>query len=375
MILQTRFVMSPDAAPAGASAPMITTDVGGWNIDNEPAESAPEVVVDDSDDFPAYQDEAEINEADSAEGTSDSGEASDTQTQTSEPVFKEYTFKGKVNGEEVTQEFKSQKDLDRTLARGLLAPKIHEAYTQLQNQYKTVAEDAEWASSVHDLATRNPSEFFKQVVLAYTESGNEAQDKAFDAALAEFVHDRYQHYSKLASMPEEQLKQYRQMQTAERILRENARLQELAEENQRQAEQARVQREKAEFEGWKQRELNNWYTKVSDSDRETVNEYLKIVATYAHAQLAQGVNYTWDDMSKHLSKLCDPLVRLKSVMPAQSSAQKRQEELATNQNRAAQNKEALRKQAGNPQGNKPRLAGAALHKGAVDHIMKKFFNQ
>lgn len=346
----------------------LVTDAGGWTIDTTPPEA--EVGVEVDEDYLGSSTEEE--EAEAKEVKEDDGAApvtSDAGSTAKEETWQPYRFKGVVAGEEKEVTFKTKEELDKTIARGLVAPKIYTEYKQLKSQMETLKEDAEWANEVDRLAREEPEQFFENVVLAYTQLADEKVAERFEAALADFVHKRYQYYYELAQMSEEQLKMHKQLQAAERIARENARLQELKEEMERKEREAQAARERAEFEGWKQRELTKWVREVGEEHKADILEYMRIVASHAMVQINNGKQYTYKDMSAHLEKLLNPLKQLKSMRPVTKD-----EEALKQKAIAEKNKETIKAlgsdAAATNTAKLPRLKGDALHRGAVEHIMR-----
>lgn len=290
--------------------------------------SAPKVDYDNSEDY----DNRNITDDEDSEATETSTESSsdvaDASKVASLPAeFKPYSFKGKVNGEDVAQEFKSQKDLDRTIANGLIAPKIHAAYTSLQKEVGGLREAAEWANGLVSLAKESPAEFFTHVV----------ETMIPEEALMDFVFNKNQHYTKLANMTPEDRKRHNTNIAAEKILRDQAHAAEMAAEAREQQQKALAAQEKAEFANWKTKEVSYWRSRLPESVQDKVEDYIRYVAAYAEKQLDRNPDYSYPDMSKELAKLLSPL-----KTTTQSSSSKKKEELANNQGRAQSETEKLR---------------------------------
>lgn len=288
----------------------------------------------------------ENNEGQLAEG---SGAAKDakgspkdtTSTADAASDFKPYKFEGKVNGEQVVQEFKSKKEMDITLARGIQAPKIYEAYQTTKAELEKIREDAEWGQTLQSLARENPREFFEHVI----------EELIPEAEVADWVADKYNEYANLARMPPEQRELVLFKKQAEKAMKEQEAANKAKQAAEAAQEKARAEREKAEFANWRNRELKNWESKLPDSVKANMDDYLRAVAMTAQAHLNAGRSYGLKEMSEHLAKLLQPM-----VISSNPSQQKR-EELNNVNNRNAAEKNKLRNMAqendGRP-GNKPK---------------------
>lgn len=305
----------------------------GFQHHDEPDEfevdvSAPEVDYSNDEDY----DNRNIQDDDDSEATETSTESSsdvaDASKVASLPTeFKPYSFKGKVNGEDVAQEFKSQKELDRTIANGLIAPKIHAAYTSLQKEVSGLREAAEWANGLVNLAKESPAEFFTHVV----------ETMIPERDLAEFVWQKSQHYTKLANMTPEDRKRHDTHLAAEKILRDQAHAAEMAAEAREQQEKARYAQEKLQFETWRNQEIKYWESRLPESIHADIPNYIRYIAAYAEKQLDHNPDYGPKEWSKELAKLLNPM-----KATTQSSSSLKKEELANNKGRTASETEKLR---------------------------------
>lgn len=269
------------------------------------------------------------------EGSGESGlSSSDREPQlTDAPVskvpeaFKPYEFKGKVNGEEVAQQFATQKDLDRTIANGLLAPKLHTALLAAKKDVAALKADAEWGRDLQNFAKEDPNGFLSHVF----------EHMLTEEAAAEFVYNKYQEFSKLANMTPEQRQALNTNKAAERILREQRYNQQLAEEARAEQAKAQQQQEYAKFESWKSAEVSKWTAKIPEQYRESIIENMKLVAAFAEKQISLGNEYSYKMMSKHLEKLLGPIVQI-----SMSPSDKKREELAQTQAKTKAETEKLR---------------------------------
>jgi hypothetical protein len=241
--------------------------------------------------------------------------------------YKPYEFKGKVSGEDVVQKFETQKDLDRTLANGLLAPKIYEAFTSLKKEAASLKSDAEWAQGLVGLAKENPAAFFDHVA-------NEMVD---ERDLALWVHKKYHEFESLARMSPDQLQMHRNNKAAEKLLREQAYNEELAAEAREQQEKALVAQEKVQFEAWRTSEINKWQNKLPETAQKKLPEIMELVAARALRHIDAGREYSYKRMSQDIAGL------LSAYVPnTQSPAASKREELANVQNRQQTETEKLR---------------------------------
>lgn len=243
-------------------------------------------------------------------------------------AFKPYEFKGKVNGEEIAQKFATQKDLDRTIANGILAPKLHTALLAAKKDVAALKEDAAWGKDLQNFAKEDPAGFL----------GHVFEHMLSEEAAAEFVYNKYQEYTKLANMTPEQRQMLNTNKAAERILKEQRYNQQLAEEAKAEQAKALQQQEYAKFESWKSAEVSKWNAKIPEQYRESILENMRLVAAFAEKQMSLGNEYTYKMMSKHLEKLLGPIVQI-----SMSPSDRKKEELAQSQAKTQSETEKLRR--------------------------------
>lgn len=253
----------------------------------------------------------------SGDMTEDAKKSSALSTSTEVPEqFKEYSFKGKVNGEPVEQAFKTKKDMDRTLANGLLAPKILEAYNGLKTEVSSLREDAQWGRDLQEFARTNPEGFLDHITehLFPTEE-----------ALAAFVYKKFNYFRDLANLTPEQRQMKRQASLAEKLLQEKEHSEQLAREAGEKQQAALREQEVLQAKQWQDKEMNRWKAKIPEEFHEGLQSYFDAVYAYAYRQLDGNKPWTFKHMSEHLNRLLSPLAKIQS-----SPSQTKKEELANN---------------------------------------------
>lgn len=266
--------------------------------------------------------------------TGDSSKASPKDKPAQESSFSPYEFKGKVNGEEIAQKFESKKDLDLAIARGIQAPKIYEALQAAKKDIATLKEDAEWAKDLQGLAKESPQEFFENVV----------EELMSEEQLAEYVYNKYQYFAKLANMSPEERANAQKLKAADKLVKEQAYAEEKRKEAEAASAKARVEQEKAQLIGWKNKEIAEWSKKIPLQHQPHLEEYMRTVMLTAQAHLNAGSPYGLKDMSAHLKRLLTPLVS------TQSPSQSKKEEANRNAATAEANKQKLQSLAAQGEG-------------------------
>jgi hypothetical protein len=271
----------------------------------------------------AFQNEEGQQQSESSGG---SEELSPNGATSKESSFSPYEFKGKVNGEEISQKFESKKDLDVAIARGIQAPKIYEALQAAKTDIAKLREDATWASDLQSLLKESPKDFFEHVV----------EELMPEEELMNFVHSKYHEYSRLAALSPEELARERKLKAADKLMQEQT----LAEQRRQVAEkaetQARLQQERAQVMDWKNKERQYWEAKLPAHLKANLDEYMQAAMMTAQAHLNAGKQYTMKDMSTHLKKLLSPL-----ASNTQNPTQSKREEARSNQSQAEANKKKL----------------------------------
>jgi hypothetical protein len=273
--------------------------------------------------------------------------------------FSAYEFKGKVNGEEIAQKFESKKDLDLAIARGIQAPKIYEALQAAKKDISKLKGDAEWAQDLQALAKDSPEEFFENVV-------EELMD---ERQLAIWVHKKYTEYKRLSDLPEAELARERQLQAANKLMKEQAYHEKSRQASEAAAAKARSEQETVALHSWASKEKQIWEAKLPEHLRGSIDDYMRTVAIVAKSHLDKGEEYGLKEMSNHLKKLLLPLTNI-----TQSPSQTKREEANRGVANAQANTEALRKLAteqAQQQRNAPRKSRSDMWKDVKRKVLSE----
>ena len=219
--------------------------------------------------------------------------------------FKPYVFNGKVFGEDQVHEFKSEDELNKIITKGLAAPKLHQAYKQLKSEVEDLKGRAEYGENLQAMAKEDPKGLLDLI----------ADDLMPEDVLAEWVHDRYESFSKLAKLTPEQRAERQRVREAERIIEERKLAKQEADRLSQEREKLKADREKKDFELWRGSELTKWTQKIPKEHGESVNTALRAVVAMAKTRLENGEKVSFKQMSTDLERFLAPLVNAKS--PAQ----------------------------------------------------------
>lgn len=261
----------------------------------------------------------EHNTGEDAVGTSENDQGEQT-PQKPAAQFSPYSYKGKVFGEEHAQEFKTQKELDSVISKGLAAQHLYKAHQDIKAKLAELEPDAQWGRDLVSMVKSEPKEFLDLL-----------RDELIpQEVLAEWVHDAYQNFSNLAKMDpetrakEQRLREYEKMLEERKYLeQENMRLQE-------QKARAVEEEENRKFQAWHTAETQKWAAKVPVEYRESVNTAMRAVVGQAKAELDAGKKVTLKDLTKNLEGILAPYVHAKSP-----SQHRREAGAATEQRRQA----------------------------------------
>jgi hypothetical protein len=310
------------------------------------------------DDAASVTDDVEADNFDAEEPNGENGEQNfeeplgeEAQLQPNEqpakPQFSPISYKGKVFGEDVAQEFKTQKELDSALQKSFAAQHLYTAHKNLKQQMAELEPDANFGRDVIAMAKQTPKDLLNLL----------RDDLIPEEVLAEWVHEEFMRFSKVAKMTPEQRDYEKRLKEAERIIEER---QYLEQENKKLSEQRRLaaeEAEKKEFNLWHQSEMAKWTAKVPEEYREAVNKAMRNVVSWAKVQLDSGKSLTTRELSKELEVILKPYTFAKN--PAQ---QRREAGKATEQRRNAATSAlqgvtgAAQRQAQTPQQSGPKTA-------------------
>lgn len=288
------------------------------------------------DDEDAETDETQSEDGDASESAEDS-ESEETRTEpwTDKPEkdpppvepYKPYVFNGKVFGKDQVMEFKTQKELDRTLAQGLAAPVLYKKTKELQAKIAELEPDATYARDLVAMAKESPRELLDLI-----------RDELMDQkTMAEWVHDNYQEFSRLAKMSDEERAREERIREANRIIEERKWLEQEGKRLQEANAEAQQAAEKREFDTWHRTEVSKWTQKVPKEYGESVQTAIRAVVAMARAQIDSGKQVTYREMSRELDKLLTPYQHAKNPAQQRREAARTMEQKKNQATTALQN--------------------------------------
>jgi hypothetical protein len=222
--------------------------------------------------------------------------------QPAKPQFSPISFKGKIFGQETAQEFKTQKELDAVISKGLAAQHLYTSHKQIKQQLAELEPDANFARDIMAMAKDSPKELLDLL----------KDDMIPEEVLAEWVHDQFMNFSKIAKMTPEEREYQKRLKEAERIIEERRWLEQ---ENNKLSEQRKLaaeEAEKKEFGLWHQTEMQKWSAKVPTEYREAVSKAMRNVVSWAKVQLDAGKQVSLKELSKELDAILTPYTFAKS---------------------------------------------------------------
>ena len=273
----------------------------------------------------ATEDESEVvegtEEGEPSEGTeTENNQFTDENPETQEQKqqkkvneFAPYSFKGKVFGKEKVQEFKSKRELDDAIAKGLAAPQLYKMTKEYKTKLAELEPDATWARDAAAMAKENPAELLDLIA-------DELISDEHEDVIAEWIYNRYERFAKLAKMTPEEREREKRLREAERIIEERRYLAQEAERVKQERERSAAEDEKRQFTSWRQSEAQKWLQKIPTEYRESVDAAMRAVVAVARARLDAGHKVTFKDMSKELDKILAPYLHAKSPTQARREA-------------------------------------------------------
>jgi hypothetical protein len=265
-------------------------------VDHDPDFDYGELPEVDGDDAEGGEDDDKLGSGES----SDDGLLNTDKTDSPASSFKPYEFKGKVDGEDVSQTFKSKKEMDIALARGIQAPKIFNALKDAKADLAKYKADAEWANDLQSLATERPEEFFEHVV----------EELVPIEKLANWVAQKHADYVALANMSQAERARELKLREHDKLLKEQA----FSREQQAKAEQAKAaalhEQEKVQLATWRQKEVAKWEKNLPESVKPRMDKYIRAVLLEAQAHINAGNDFTLRDMSASLEEMLQPLINM-----------------------------------------------------------------
>ena len=269
------------------------------------------------------EDDVEVSDehssGENAEGTSEVDQGDQT-TQKPPAQFSPYSYKGKVFGEDRVQEFKTQKELDSVISRGLAAQHLYKAHQETKAKLAELEPDAQWGRDLAAMVKSEPKEFLDLL-----------RDELIpQEVLAEWVHDAYQNFSNLAKMDPETRAKEQRLREYEKMLEERKYLEQEHIRLQEQKARAIEEEESRKFQAWHTAETQKWSAKVPAEYRESVNKAMRAVVGQAKAELDAGKKVTLKELTKNLEDILAPYAHAKSP-----SQHRREAGAATEQRRQA----------------------------------------
>lgn len=231
-------------------------------------------------------------------------------------AFKPYVFNGKVFGNEMVQEFKSEEELNKVITKGLAAPQLYKAHQDLKAKLAELEPDAQYGRDLANMAKEDPKGLMELM----------AEDLIPEEVLAEWVHEKYTHFSTLAKMTPEQRAERARIREAERIIEERNYARQETERLNKARESATAEHEKRQFQAWQGSEVAKWESKIPVEHRESVKTAMRAVVAMAKSSLDAGQKVTFKEMSKQLETILSPITHAKSPAQARREAGKAMED-------------------------------------------------
>lgn len=291
------------AGGAGETKPLFAEDIFNQAVQHFGTEPDPV----GSKNVPSTE-EQDDNEPNTEANIAEEGATDTQQTEGStptEPEFKPYSFKGKVFGSEVNQEFSSPEELNRVISRGLAAETLHKRWKASQDTIQSLQADAESGREFESFAKENPEALLDLVIEKYMDD-----ERAMNKVLQLF-----EQYRAVAKMTPEEREHRRKLKVADQLIREK----EAAETAKRQLEernaQVRIEQQKVEDKNWANQELNRYANRFRNLDQSVIRQ--QILSVYDRMKLSrqQGVPMSSQQASNLLAQYMKPFEKLAN--PAQ----------------------------------------------------------
>ena len=145
--------------------------------------------------------------------------------------FKPYTFEEEINGEKVSQTFKSKEELNRQLKRAVVAKSLYKQYKEMENELSELRSKTPTQDMFEQKAKDNPREVADMLFEKFMT----------DAEGAEYIYQKYQRYQELANMSEEERQKALKLEMADKLLKEREAIE--RERREFNEQQAKIQRE------------------------------------------------------------------------------------------------------------------------------------
>lgn len=305
MVFQNRIFLndganSSSSASTGAntsSTPAAPTTLNGaFDMAVNAVKDQPEISSPFDDDEEEYVDPLENKEQVMGEKGAVS---SDVTTESEPPAFSPYSFKGKVLDQEVAKEFKTQKELDACIQRGLAAPRLYQDLKSLQEQTASLKEDSEVLNNWFTMAEKTPKDFLEFVF-------NEMELP--EEVMMEFVADKFEVFKKTLSMSPGEREMQAKIKAAERIMAERQAFEKAQKEASEKAQKEAQEADRKVVTNWKANAENTWKQSLPSSYHKTVEEAISMTLAWGK----EYVNAYPNQPLPHVLKECDK--KLKSLL-------------------------------------------------------------